>query len=303
MTPRSVLSEQPEGEPPSRPGRKLGPVAPEVGVAHRAWLEPVRNCFLASGMTVGDLSERTNYAKSKISELLRGTGLYPRWEITCSVLVELGIPTPPVLRLWATAAVEANKRRDWIDAQKAVARKAAVDPLPDLPPVDHRGFTQLNGRRYTLYARVFLADAEQAEQVVTETFDILWLRWGEALASPDIRRYGWRVLRQSVMARTPCTGDGRPDLRAAGFSTEVLRRTPPEGQLAQIEESMRLFHAVGALPDQQLDVAVLKHLRGLADDAVADVLGVPLASVLHADRYARRRLAHILDQQHPGGTQ
>ncbi|WP_327187462.1 hypothetical protein [Streptomyces sp. NBC_01334] len=64
-----------------RPGRKLGPIAENVGSAHRAWLEPMRETYLRSGLTLSELSLRVLLAKSKISELLRGTGLYPRWEI------------------------------------------------------------------------------------------------------------------------------------------------------------------------------------------------------------------------------
>ncbi|MEU1918332.1 hypothetical protein [Streptomyces massasporeus] len=68
-------------EPPAssgRPGRKLGPIAPTVGSAHRAWLDPMRQNYLASGLTLNDLSTRVRFAKSKLSELLRGVGLYPR---------------------------------------------------------------------------------------------------------------------------------------------------------------------------------------------------------------------------------
>lgn len=83
---------------PARPGRKLGPIADSVGSAHRAWLEPVRETYLKSGLTLSELSVRVRLAKSKISELLRGTGLYPRWEIILSLSTELNMPQWPLYR-------------------------------------------------------------------------------------------------------------------------------------------------------------------------------------------------------------
>ncbi|MGP4003501.1 sigma-70 family RNA polymerase sigma factor [Streptomyces sp. 8N706] len=299
MNSHPMLPQWPEGEPPSRPGRKLGPVAASVGAAHRAWLEPVRIRFLASGLTVTYLSERTGYAKSKISELLRGIGRYPRWEIAYSVMHVLDMPTWPMRRLWRAAAVEARKKPAWIDR---CIEKVALSIGPALPPVDHRGFMEGKKRPYMAYTRAFLPDAGQAHRLVDETFDVLWLRWHEALTSPNIERFAWRVLRQAVMARTPHTDDGRPDLRAAGFNTVALNRTPGPQQLAQIEESMTLLQAMSRLPDQQLDVMVLKHMRGMHDAAIADVLGVPLASVHLADRYAKQQLTNaIYPQPDPGG--
>jgi hypothetical protein len=39
----------------------------------------MRESYPASGLTLSDLSTRMRFAKSKLSELLRGVGLYPRW--------------------------------------------------------------------------------------------------------------------------------------------------------------------------------------------------------------------------------
>jgi hypothetical protein len=95
-------------------GRKLGPISDTVGETHRAWLEPLRRRFLASGETIGELADQSRYSKSKISELLRGEGLYPRWEIIHSVLRILQIPPGPMCRLWMAAALEANRKKEWI---------------------------------------------------------------------------------------------------------------------------------------------------------------------------------------------
>lgn len=243
-------------------------------------------------MTINDLHGRTGWAKSKISELLRGAGLYPRWEITQSLVQELRIPSWPMRRLWASAALEAQKKQDWID--RCIERHAAVTTSPEVPPIDHQAFKELQGGFYESYADVFLCDSGLASKVVNDAFDVLELRWDEALASSDVVRFAWAVLRSSVMARAPHV-DGRPDFGAAAFDTVAIGRvTSDEERFAQYEESSALFKVLSRLPDQQLDVMVLRHLRGMPPSTVADVLGVPIASVRSDERHARHVVEAVL---------
>jgi transcriptional regulator with XRE-family HTH domain len=52
----------------------------------------MRETYLAGGLPLSDLSTRLRFVKSKISELLRGVGLYPHWEIAYLLAAELGMP-------------------------------------------------------------------------------------------------------------------------------------------------------------------------------------------------------------------
>lgn len=142
---------------------------------------------------------------------------------------------------------------------------------------------------------------EEAREVVAETFDVLWFRWAEALASADVVPFAWSVLRRSVMARA-CHTDGCPELARTAFDTVALSLlSTPAARFAQIEESMSLFKAISRLPAHQLDVMALTYLRGMDHAAVADVLGVPIASVHTADRYARKSLTTALHLQNDLG--
>ncbi|WP_254402491.1 hypothetical protein [Streptomyces sp. AC555_RSS877] len=76
----------------------------------------MRESYLASGLTLSDLSVRVRFAKSKLSELLRGVGLYPRWEIVYSLAMELGMPSWPLYRLWCQAAYDAHKSSEGLAA-------------------------------------------------------------------------------------------------------------------------------------------------------------------------------------------
>ncbi|MFC7897678.1 RNA polymerase sigma factor [Streptomyces sp. NPDC057381] len=281
----------PPGRPtPARPGRKLGPVADNVGSAHRAWLDPMRTAYLASGLTLNELSGRVRFAKSKISELLRGVGLYPRWEIVLLLAIELGMPNWPLYRLWSQAALEAHKSSDWING---CTDRTTVTATPATPPLDHGAFRELVESDYALYAQAFLDD-DQCVTAVSDTFDRLWLTWNQALAHHDTRRYAWNVLRTTVMARTPHR-DGRPELGNAAFDTVALQNlTDPADYANQLTETLELFTAISRLPDRQLDVMVLRRLCGFTHESVSALLGASLATVRSDERHATRFLDSVI---------
>ncbi|MFI1622383.1 sigma-70 family RNA polymerase sigma factor [Streptomyces lydicus] len=278
------------GPAQARPGRKLGPIADCVGSSHRAWLEPMRESYFASGRTLSHLSDRVLLAKSKLSELLRGVGLYPRWEVIDRLSTELNMPTWPLYRLWRQAALDSQKTREWIDRSTEKTTLATTNPKP---PLEHDAFCQMVEMDYLRYAQVFLFD-DARDAAVAGTFDILWLYWNDALASPDIRRYAWSILRATVMSKTPHL-DGRPDFGPAVFDTVALRsRASEDDRMAQVAESLELFKAISKLPDAQLDVMVLRHLCGVPPAHVSALLGVSLPAVLSDERHAVRYLERAI---------
>ncbi|MEU2248391.1 sigma-70 family RNA polymerase sigma factor [Streptomyces sp. NPDC019224] len=281
----------PSGGPAStRPGRKLGPVADNVGSAHRAWLDPMRSAYLSSGLTLNELSTRVRFAKSKISEMLRGVGLYPRLEIVLRLATELDMPNWPLYRLWKQAALETHKSSDWISG---CTNRTAVKTTHIAPPLDHSALRQLMEKDYELYAQTFLDD-DQRDIAVRDAFDRLWLSWNEALASHDIRRYAWNVLRTTVMARTPHR-DGRPELGDAAFDTVILQSLAEPADCAhQLTETLELFAAISRLPDRQLDVMVLRRLRGFTPEQVSSLLGASLATIRSDERHATRFLDSVI---------
>ncbi|MEU9338805.1 XRE family transcriptional regulator [Streptomyces sp. NPDC048290] len=257
---------------------------------HRTWLEPVRNRLAESRLTLDELVSRSGYSKTRLSELLRGKGYYPSWEITYSVIRALEIPVAPLRRLWMAAAMEAAKDSAWIKSGIE-----DVHPLdPEDQPVAHLGFTQAMRPPYTVYAQAFLQSRERARQVVGETFDILWLNWAEATRSEDTPRYAWELLRRMVVARAPKRPDGRPDLRAAAFSTAVQAEIPDlADRLARIDTLARFFDDIAGLSPDQRDVLVLRYLCGVRQDAVPGILGLSPAVTHTLDHHARGALDQL----------
>lgn len=274
---------------PARPGRKLGPIAETVSTAHCAWLKPTRKWYLSSGFTLDELSRLVPLAKSKLSELLRGIGHYPRWEVTYRLAVVLGIPSWPLYRLWRQAAVEAGKSRDWVD--RSTDNTVAVVTVHPVLPLELGALRSTVENGYLAYTGAFLT-GEAREAVVEDAFDQLWLHFDEALSSPDVRRYAWKILRVTVMARV--AHRGRPELGEAAFDTVALREeTTAEAE--QLTESMALFAAMNQLPEAQLDVIVLRRMCGFPPERVADLLGVPLAAVRSDERHANRLLDTLIE--------
>ncbi|WP_369216702.1 XRE family transcriptional regulator [Streptomyces flavofungini] len=280
----------PGGDAPSRRGRPPAPICATAKPAHRAWLEPVRTRLVTSGLTLDALVSLSGYSKTRLSELLRGKGYYPGWEITYSVIRALGLPVSPLLRLWAAAAAEADKDTDWIKS-----RIRDVQPLGrEDQPVAHLALTQSMWKPYTAYARAFLQSERRARQVVSETFDILWLTWDVATATADTTRHSWLLLRGKVLACAPKRPDGRPDLRAAAFSTAVQADIPDLAErLHRIDVLARFFDTITRLPPDQMDVMVLRHLCGIPETAVPGIVGLAPAVTHTLDHHARGALNEL----------
>ncbi|WP_432154839.1 sigma-70 family RNA polymerase sigma factor [Streptomyces tricolor] len=284
-----MMPPDPSQPPPGRPGRKLGPIVASAGSVHRAWLNPMRDAYFARGRTLGDLSLEVPLAKSKLSELLRGAGLYPRWEIVSRLATLLSLPQVPLCRLWRQAALEAHKSRDWVDRS---SDQTALTTTHAAPPLDHRAFCEHVEHDYLLYAQAFIPDDH--EGAVSDTFDILWLSWNDALASPDTRRYAWTVLRRTVMSRTPHI-DGRPCFSQAAFDTVALTYlADAEARTRQLSETIALFQVMSQLPATQFDVIALRILWRLSTERVSELLGLAPAMVRSSQRHAEHYLKSTL---------
>ncbi|KAA0925614.1 XRE family transcriptional regulator [Streptomyces apricus] len=280
------VPEQPAGEPPHRRGRPPESICESAGAAHRTWLEPVRSRLVASGLTLDDLVNRSGYSKARLSELLRGKGYYPGWEITYSVVRALEIPVGPLCRLWKVAAVEADKTPAWIKN-----RIRDVQFEQEEQPVAHLGLTQAMWQPYTAYAQVFLQSEQRARQATAETFDVLWLTWDQATTSPNTPLHAWQLLRTTVLSRTPKRPGGHPDIRAAAFSTTGQADIHDLGErLARIDLQARFFDAISHLPADQMDITVLRYLCGITPDVIPGVIGLSPAITHTLDHHARGAL-------------
>ncbi|MER5494271.1 sigma factor-like helix-turn-helix DNA-binding protein [Streptomyces sp. NPDC002490] len=247
----------------------------------------------ASGMTLKTLEHRSGYSATALSELLRGN-YYPSWLLTYTIVRTLDMPAPPMLRLWRAAAHEACKEPIWIT--RSIEDVAAMQP--EDPPLAFQGLVADMIGPYTDYARVFLQVDDRARGTVARAFDILWVRWDEAIASHNPYQYAWEILRNQVIARAPRHTDGSPDLRAAAWSARVPNQAV--GLADRISSATHLsiiLDSVGRLPSDHRDVVVLHYTCGHEPDRVATITGTSPALVNSHLRHAHRILHehHIAD--------
>ena len=68
----------------------------------------------------------------------------------------------------------------------------------------------------------------------------------------------------------------------------------PEATMVQAEREEQIRQAVMALPDASRSVLVLREYEGLSYREIADVLGIPIGTVMSRLNYARNRLRAVL---------
>jgi len=94
------------------------------------------------------------------------------------------------------------------------------------------------------------------------------------------------------------------DFGDTGDSLQAPRSADPASAVEQREESRRLLAAIQSLPVEQRMVVVLRHLRGHSYQEIAGVLALPVSTIEHRLRNARRALREQMQDERvtPGGV-
>lgn len=116
----------------------------------------------------------------------------------------------------------------------------------------------------TLHCR----DRGVAEDVAQETLVRVWERWATVQAMPSPEAWAWRVALNLTVSRfRRRAAEGRANARLAGRPAEVASSGP------DLADGLAVRAAVGALPERQRAVLVLRFYADLPVAAVAEVLG------------------------------
>jgi RNA polymerase sigma factor (sigma-70 family) len=148
--------------------------------------------------------------------------------------------------------------------------------------------------RMLAFARRMLGDAAEAEDVAQEAMLRLWRmapgwRSGEAQVSTWL----WRVVANL------CT-DRLRRRRGVGLDTvpdpEDPAPTALQGLLAA-DRAAALEQALAALPERQRQAVVLRHLEGLPNPEIAEIMGIGVEAVESLTARGKRALAARLSGQ------
>ena len=137
-------------------------------------------------------------------------------------------------------------------------------------------------RELYLYLRALCASAPLAEDLLQETFLRALLALPEA--HTNIRAWLYRVARNLALMAL------RQRERQADLSEEEWDAIPAEGPALSPEERELLQTALAALEEQERRIVVLHAVTGLKHREIAQLLELPLATVLSKYHRALKKL-------------
>jgi RNA polymerase sigma-70 factor (ECF subfamily) len=153
------------------------------------------------------------------------------------------------------------------------------------------------GRAILEYALRRVDDAEDAADVVAETFLVAWRRLGEVPLGDGARLWLYGVARLTLAnlhrAERRRTRLGRR--LAESLRTELSTHRPPEGEAAEV------LRAIAELGEEDRELLLLVSWEGLTPSEAARVLGTSALAARSRLHRARRRLRHLLEERETEG--
>ncbi|GAA2350443.1 RNA polymerase sigma factor [Streptomyces violaceusniger] len=167
-------------------------------------------------------------------------------------------------------------------------------------PVEFEAFYEMHRADYIHWAELYLGNRADAEEAVDRAFEQLALDWPEVLVQEKPAAYAWVVMKHRTIDVARERGRRLELIDTAPFETVELRNAvDPIGEL---EESLKIYRAISALPERQHDVIVLRYCLGHTITETADILGITEAGVRSTARYAKRRLKEALGLEKEGSA-
>ncbi|MET7650149.1 MULTISPECIES: sigma-70 family RNA polymerase sigma factor [unclassified Streptomyces] len=170
-------------------------------------------------------------------------------------------------------------------------RPAGNPRAPEKLPLDFSAFHRMHRPRYVREAERCLRSRADAEEAVDEAFVQIAGQWPRILRAENPAAYAWRVMKNRVVDHARARGRRATLIDTAVFETVTLQGA--EDAFEVIEQNLRLFRAISALPERQRDVIRLRYCECYSTADVAFHLGITEAGVRSTERYAKRRLREI----------
>jgi len=163
----------------------------------------------------------------------------------------------------------------------------------------------LRGREQTIeryivdlrrYACALLGSAAEADELVQDTLLRALARQHFWTRIRDMRAYLFTILHNAYIDRLTVTRRHRATVRLDDESPgEGAVLSEPAGQLLSLELG-DVARAIAALPFEQREVVLLVGLEGMSYQAVADMLGVPIGTVMSRLSRGRAALHRMIEE-------
>ncbi|VDC31184.1 ECF RNA polymerase sigma factor SigW [Pseudogemmobacter humi] len=152
-------------------------------------------------------------------------------------------------------------------------------------------------------SRMLGGDRTEAEDVAQEAMLRLWRaapgwRSGEAKVSTWLYRVAANLATDRLRSRRRRFRRMLGGPLALDEAPEPADETPgPEARLIGAERLAALDRALAALPERQREAVVLRHLEGLSNPEIAEVMGIGVEAVESLTARGKRGLAAVLKDQ------
>lgn len=138
--------------------------------------------------------------------------------------------------------------------------------------------------------------AEDAADVVAETFLVAWRRLGDVPGEPATRLWLYGVARR-VLANQR-RGERRRTALGERLAADLTLDVPDPAPV--VAERLRYGQALDQLAERDREVILLHAWEGLEPREIAEVLGVSAVAARSRLSRARSRLRHLLDESASG---
>src|SRR5579862_7430401 len=144
------------------------------------------------------------------------------------------------------------------------------------------------------YARWLTKNEADAEDVVQDAY-VRALRFFSSLRGEDARAWLLTIVRNTWYGRFPRRA-GSPVMTLADEDADKRpdASLDPEAQLIQQQTVEQVRCALEALPTDFREVLMLRELEGLSYKEIADIVGIPLGTVMSRLARARERLSGVM---------
>src|ERR1700726_4478515 len=144
------------------------------------------------------------------------------------------------------------------------------------------------------YARTFVRDVADADDLVQDTLEQAISRWHQRRSDGDTRTWLFTILHNLAVnhlrraarrgREIPLNDSGESDVAVPSTQGDALRRDD-------------ILGAVGQLPDDQRSVLLLVSIEDASYTEAARILDIPIGTVMSRLARARARLLKLLEEQ------
>lgn len=155
------------------------------------------------------------------------------------------------------------------------------------------------------FARWMCSDADEARDLVQETFAKALKALGSFQQGTNFRAWMFKILRNTFLtSRTGLERRNTVQESEEGFADSVVTHETPELALVRRADADLVQQGIAALPAGFQEVLILADLEELKYQEIADALGIPMGTVMsrlaRARQLLRRHIATALGEKNDG---